>query len=213
MIVGCSNNQPINVKELILSGDKITYNSRENNIPYTGPIFFTDENDRVFIEGHLKKGIKVDTWKFWSDDGSIVEGLVEEYPSNYSGNYIEFQTDTTSIKTIITIVDGVKQGPSVYYYSGEFDEDREERTYKDGVKQGPSIYYYSGEFDGDREERTYKDGVKQGPFIFYSSSIVKFRGDKEGGTYIDGKKEGMSIYYFSDGTTKSSFYKNGKRLE
>ena len=39
LIVGCSKNQPINVNELILSGDKITYNSKENNQPYTGPIF------------------------------------------------------------------------------------------------------------------------------------------------------------------------------
>ena len=200
LIVGCSKNQPINVNELILSGDKITYNSRENNQPYTGPIFFTDENNRVFIEGHLKNGIKVDTWKFWNDDGSIVEGLVEEYSSNYSGNYIEFQKDTTSIKTIITIVDGVKQGPSVWYSS---NGDREERTIKDGVIQGPSVYYSS---DGDRGEFTYKDGVRQGPSVYYSSD-----GDRGESTYKDGLIQGPSVYYFSDGDREERTYKDGVR--
>ena len=207
LIVGCSKNQPINVNELILSGDKMTYNSKENNLPYTGPVFFTDENNRVFIEGHLKNGVKVGNWKFWNDDGSLFEGLVEEYPSNYSGNYIEFQEDMTSIREFIRILDGVKQGPSVLYFK---NGDRQEFTYKDGVKQGPSVYYLE---DGGREEITYKDGVRQGPYIYYSSSRGEYKGHKEGGTYIDGKKEGVSIYYFPDGRTKTNFYKNGERVE
>ena len=61
-------------------------------------------------------------------------------------NYIEFQEDMTSIRKFIRILDGVIQGPGVYYFK---DGDRQEFTYKDGVIQGPSVYYVK---NGDRVE-------------------------------------------------------------
>ena len=253
MIFACTKKQPININDLILSGDNKTHNSKENNKPYSGPVFYTDENQRVFLEGSLKDGIKDDIWTYWNNDGTKISGYVDFPPNGYTGKVISFQKDKKTISEISTFKEGIKQGPSVYYYSNgnreertykdgikqgssvwygsdgdraEFtykdgvkqgpsvwygsDGSREEFTFKEGLKQGPSVYYFSNR---DREERTFKDGVRQGPFIFYSSSRGKFRGDKEGGIYIDGKKEGESIYYYSDGTTKSFFYKNNQRLE
>ena len=235
LFVGCSKDESININELILSGDKTSYNNKTNNKPYTGLVFYTDKNDRVFLEGELINGKRVGIWKFWSQNQNKIEGRVGYLPLNYSGNHFVFHEDGKTVKNIfsiendgiqrvihgpsvnnnyegreeVTYVDGLKHGSSIlYYHIGELKGSRVERNYVNGILQGPSVVYIdSGKNKGDREERNYVDGSVQGPSIYYFSS-----GDREEKTYVNGLVHGSSIYYYSDGRKVSLYYLNGERI-
>ena len=59
LIVGCDQKDPININLLRPSKDYSIYYSKETNQPYSGPVFFTDENDiEKSLDIMLKKNRK-----------------------------------------------------------------------------------------------------------------------------------------------------------
>ena len=60
LISGCDQKEkdPINIDLLLPSEDNSIYYSKETNQLYSGPVFFKDENDKVFFIGSLINGQK-----------------------------------------------------------------------------------------------------------------------------------------------------------
>lgn len=79
----------------------------------------------------------------------------------------EYYREDGTLKTKISIEDGIRNGPAVYYYSN--GNIRYKLIYKDGKKEGPyESYYLTGELSA---KGAYKDDKKTGAWKLY---------DKEG---------------------------------
>ena len=91
LIIGCSKKNPINIDLLQSSKDHLMYYSRETNEPYTGPVFYLDNNDNIFLEGNIKNGEKDGDWKYWDRYGNKIEGIVsKKVPTNFTGTFFDF---------------------------------------------------------------------------------------------------------------------------
>ena len=49
ILIGCTEKNPINIDLLRSSKDNSMNYSKETNEPYSGPVFYLDEDDNVFL--------------------------------------------------------------------------------------------------------------------------------------------------------------------
>ena len=213
--MGCTEKNPINIDLLRSSKDHSIYYSKESNEPYSGPVFYLDEDNNIFLQGSLKSGEKNGEWIYWDRYGKRIEGIVSEKISfNFTGYMLDFfYFENNMFVSYVPYEKGIKEGIYIKYLDDDWLKERgfyqnivrEEGIYKNDVKEGPFTWdVEKGEFEGGREEGTYKNGVREGPYIYYSSN-----GDREESIYKNGVREGPSVYYFSDGDRREGTYKNG----
>ena len=174
ILIGCTEKNPINIDLLRSSKDYSIYYSKETNEPYSGPVFYLDEDDNVFLQGPLKNGEKNGDWIYWDRYGNKIEGIVsEEVPFNFTGVMFDFfYFENNMFVSYVSYEKGIEEGTYIDYLDDEWLKEkgfyqnsiREEGIYKNGVKEGPFTWdIESGKFDGDRLEGTYKNDVKEGP--------------------------------------------------
>ena len=90
-LIGCTEKNPINIDLLRSSKDHSIYYSKETNEPYSGPVFYLDEDDNVFLQGPLKNGEKNGDWIYWDRYGNKIEGIVsEKVSSTFTGVMFDF---------------------------------------------------------------------------------------------------------------------------
>jgi hypothetical protein len=90
-LIGCTEKNPINIDLLRSSKDHSIYYSKETNEPYSGPVFYIDENDNIFLQGSLKNGEKNGKWIYWDRYGNKIEGIVSEnISSTFTGVMFDF---------------------------------------------------------------------------------------------------------------------------
>ena len=219
LIIGCSKKNPINIDLLKSSKDHLMYYSRETNEPYTGPVFYLDNNDNIFLKGNIKNGEKDGDWIYWDRYGNKLEGIVSKpVPPNFTGIVFDFYYYEDSIYvTHISFEKGIMEGIYTVYLD-QRDDDlksreknirsiREEGTFENGVREGPYTWDFEfGKNKGDRVEGTYENGVKEGPSVYYFSN-----GNREERTFENDAREGPSVYYFYDGNREERTYENGVR--
>ena len=106
ILIGCSEPEPMDIKNLNFRNEKYYYvNSDE---PYSGPIFLLGNNGQLIQEGTFKNGVKEGYFKYYNDNGQVWNE--------------------------ITYKDGKQDGSyKIYYDNGQLEE---ERTYKDRKKDG-----------------------------------------------------------------------------
>ena len=111
-LIGCTEKTPINIDLLRSSKDHLIYYSRENNEPYTGPVFYLDENDNIFLQGTLKNGQKNGDWIYWDRYGDKIEGIIsEEVPFNFTGVMFDFfYYEDNIFVSHISYEKGIKEG-------------------------------------------------------------------------------------------------------
>ena len=91
ILIGCYEKNPINIDLLRSSKDYSIYYSKETNEPYSGPVFYLDEDDNIFLQGPLKNGQKNGEWTYWDIYGDKIIGIVsEEVPLNFTGVMFDF---------------------------------------------------------------------------------------------------------------------------
>ena len=213
-LIGCTEKNPINIDLLRSSKDHSIYYSKETNEPYSGPVFYLDENDNIFLQGSLKNGEKNGKWIYWNRYGNKIEGIVsEKVSSTFTGVMFDFfNFNNEMFVSYFSYEKGIKEGPHIHYLEDDWLKEngfykssvREEGSYKKGIKEGPFIWdVESGEFEGAREEGTFKNGVREGPFVYYLSS-----GSRSEGTLKNGVKEGAYVYYFISGSREEGTYKH-----
>ena len=78
ILMGCTEKNPINIDLLRSSKDHSIYYSKESNEPYSGPVFYLDEDNNIFLQGSLKSGEKNGEWIYWDRYGKRIEGIVSE---------------------------------------------------------------------------------------------------------------------------------------
>lgn len=104
----CSNKEPINISDLNISGNGLF---ALNNKPYSGPVFFVNSENKVFLEGNLKNGEQTGLWTYWYDQESKITGYVK-WNDNIIGNLLEFDENNKLI-TVSEYENGLKNGKSV----------------------------------------------------------------------------------------------------
>jgi len=104
----CSSKEPINISELNISGNGLF---ALNNKPYSGPVFFVNSENKVFLEGNLKNGEKTDLWTYWYDHQNKITGYVK-WNDNIIGNLLEFDENNKLI-SVSEYENGLKNGKSV----------------------------------------------------------------------------------------------------
>ena len=220
-LIGCTEKTPINIDFLRSSKDHLIYYSRETNEPYTGPVFYLDNNENIFLEGDIKNGEKVGDWNYWDGYGNKIEGKVSDFSSNFTGTVLDFYYYEDSIYVShVPYESGYREGIYTWYLD-ENDENlksreknirsiKEEGTYKNDVREGSYSWKFEfGNYKGHRIEGTYKNGVREGPYVIYFSG--QWTGDREEGTYKNDVREGPFIYYYSDGSRREGTYINNER--
>ena len=215
ILIGCTEKNPINIDLLRSSKDYSIYYSKETNEPYSGPVFYLDKDNNIFLQGSLKDGEKTGEWIYWDRYGKRIEGIVlKEVRSNFTGVMFDFfYFENNMFVSYVPYEKGIKEGIYTKYLDGDWLKERgfyqsivrEEGTYENNLKEGPFTWdVEKGEFEGDRVEGTFKNGVQEGPYVYYFSS-----GSREEGTYRNGIKEEPSVYYFSSGSREERTFKNG----
>ena len=104
----CSNKEPINISDLNISGNGLF---ALNNKPYSGPVFFVNSENKVFLEGNLKNGEQTGLWTYWYDHESKITGYVK-WNDNIIGNLLEFDENNKLI-SVSEYENGLKNGKSV----------------------------------------------------------------------------------------------------
>ena len=216
-LIGCTEKTPINIDFLRSSKDHLIYYSRETNEPYTGPVFYLDNNENIFLEGDIKNGEKVGDWNYWDRYGNKIEGKVSDFSSsNFTGTVLDFYYYEDSIYVShVSYESGNREGIYTWYLD-EYDENlksreknirsiKEEGTYNKGVREGSYSWEFEfGNYKGHREEGTYKNGVKEGPSVYYF-----LENHREERTYKNGVREGPYVRYYLSGSREEGTYKNG----
>jgi len=219
-LIGCTEKNPINIDLLRPSKDHSIYYSKETNEPYSGPVFYLDKDNNIFLQGSLKNGEKNGDWIYWDRYGNRIEGIVsEKIPFNFSGYMLDFfYFENDMFISYLPYQKGVLDGFYIRYLEDDWLKERgfyqnvvrEEGTFRDGILDGQFTWdVEKGNFEGDREEGTYKNDLREGPSVYYFSN-----GDRLESTYKNGIKEGPYFYYFSDtgefkGDREEGTYKNG----
>jgi len=217
IMVGCTKKTPIDIDLLRSSKDHLMYYSRLTNEPYTGPVFYLDNNENIFLEGYIKNGEKDGDWNYWDRYGNKIEGIVsKKVPTNFTGTFFDFYYYEDSIYVShFSYERGKKEGIYTWYLD-ERDESlksreknirsiREEGTYENDIREGSFSWEFEfGKFKGDRREGTYVNGVKEGSSVYYYSD-----GDRQERTYENGVIEGPYVYYHSNGNREEGTYVNG----
>ena len=217
ILIGCTEKNPINIDLLRSSKDHSIYYSKETNEPYSGPVFYLDEDNNIFLQGSLKDGEKTGEWVYWDRYGKRIEGIVlKEVRSNFTGVMFDFfYFENNMFVSYVPYEKGIKEGIYIKYLDGDWLKERgfyqsivrEEGTYENNLKEGLFTWdIEKGEFNGDRIEGTYKNDVREGPSIYYVSD-----GDREEFTFKNNVREGPSVYYYSDGGREEGTYINGVR--
>ncbi|MDZ7846819.1 MAG: hypothetical protein U5L96_08640 [Owenweeksia sp.] len=156
-------------------------------------------NEQLRYQGRFEHGVKVDTFKFYFDDGSLkavnyFRGNGEAYSWQYGG---ESQLAAEGLYK------GTKRDSIWTFYDMDGNLVSREH-YKDDKKQGKSITYFE---NGKKAEVIHYDkGVKSGAWQqFYETGKPKAKGQ-----YVNGKLHGEVTYFEPNGKPGArGKYRNG----
>ena len=162
------------------------------------------QNAKIEQRGKFgKDGKPTGDWKWYYESGNVLrtESFLRGLPE---GEMVEY-TDSSSIVTKGTYVDGEQEGP---WISNDGDM-RYEGEFKGGAKYGRWKAYFNG--NGKlAEDGAYLDGIENGKFVYYY-----YNGKvKEEGEFVVGKKEGNWRKYDTEGLLYSTIqYKDDKEFK
>lgn len=163
-----------------------------------GPYMEHYENGNLKTEGQHRKGIRVGTWKTYSEKGKL-KGI---YGYNDKGNrtgFEEYYYDNGNLRTKISPLD--QGGFITKFYNKKKDALYYEYTYyltdkHKKVKNGFYKQYYKNRTL--RNVTDFKDGERHGAWKrYYPGGELEWEV-----AYQDGKKVGLYKYYYPNGTLK-----------